>query len=153
MTLQDPFAVRVDGLAESLRGLNRIEPKLKRAVSQTIRRFVDEITGEAEQRGKSLGGVHRHAVDGGGVRVFNRATAAGVKLAGSREPTVLGAEFGSKQYAQFPPWRGNQFTDPTRDGVGYFLHPTMRDRLPGADDELLDSILDAIAREIGTVTS
>src|SRR5512147_1301244 len=48
-----------------------------------------------------------------------RSGGVGSVLFGGK-PWDFGAEFGSKRYKQFLPWRGND------DGAGYFLWPTVR---------------------------
>lgn len=145
----DPLAIRVEGLAESVRGLKRLDAGLARAAMAAIREFAKELRDEAVAAGTALGGVHRHAVKLSGVGYFAQTRAAGVKLIGAKSPAIYGAEFGSKQFAQFPAWRGNQFTDPTVGSVGYFLHPTMREVVPEFEPRIADAIVDAIAAEIG----
>jgi hypothetical protein len=142
--------LKVEGLAETVDGLKAVDKALPKAVSKSLREFVKELQRRAEREGSSLGGVHRHAVKLGGIKpsVRGGGKRAGIRLASSKSPTVLGAEFGALAYPQFPRWRGNQWTDPTGSNVGYMLHPAMRDFLPEAEERLADEILEAIAREI-----
>ncbi|MCP3855923.1 MAG: hypothetical protein GY698_14495 [Actinomycetia bacterium] len=49
-----------------------------------------------------------------------------VSIGGARAPWALGGEFGSIQYRQFRPWRGNQWTAMPSD-VGYLVHPAIEE--------------------------
>ena len=141
------FQVKVDDLKDLSRDLGKVDARLRKAIPKGLRVFTVELRRRTETRGRSLGGVHRHAVKGG-VKQFAKADRAGVKLMASKSPAILGAEYGSKQWAQFPRWRGNQFSDQPGSTVGYMLHPAMRDYLPTAEEQLADVILEAIADEI-----
>lgn len=140
--------LEVDGLVETARALKKISPALGRAIPKALRKFAIELKARTVREAGRLGGVHAHAVGGGGVKHFARSSGAGLKLAASKSPTILGAEYGSKQWSQFPPWRGNQFTDKKGSGVGYMMHPAMRDYLPTAEEKLYDELLAAINEEI-----
>ena len=54
----------------------------------------------------------------------NQGKGAAVKIGGARFPFALGAEFGSKRFRQFEPWRGAGAT------AGYFMWPAIREEIP-----------------------
>lgn len=143
-----PFSLEVEGLTETLDGFRGLDKVVDRVISKGLARFAKDLRRRSEKRGSSLGGVHRHAVAGGGIEEFTRAGSAGLRLRSRKEPTILGAEYGAKQYRQFPKWRGNQFTGSRGSNVGYMVHPALRDYLPTADDALADAVLAEIANEI-----
>lgn len=62
-----------------------------------------------------------------------------VRLGGKRAPFALGAEFGAKRFKQFSEWRGNQWKS-FDSGVGYFLHPAVRESWPEARATYLQTI-------------
>ena len=142
-------AVEVEGLDEVFKGLKSFNKSLGTAITRGLREFAKELKRRGDAKGKSLGGVHRHAVKMGGLSPFARSASAGIKLAASKSPAIFGAEFGAKKYPQFPRWKGNQFTNPTGSDVGYMLHPAMREYLPEAEEQLLDELERQLAKEIG----
>lgn len=129
--------VQVEGLNElnrALRGLggSELQKELKAAGLEVAK----EVTSAARSRALSLGGVAAKTAPS--LKATGRNTGAGVSFGGARFPFAAGAEFGSYQYAQFKPWRGNQ------SDAGYFLYPTIRDKsdtiaetYQGAVDELV----------------
>lgn len=61
------------------------------------------------------------------LRATKSMSYAAVKLGDNkRYAFARGAEWGAKQYKQFPPWRGNQW-EGWEGGPGYFLHPAVRE--------------------------
>ena len=93
--------------------------------------------------------MHAHTVRRGGIKHFVRVDGAGIKLALDRVPTAAGAEYGATRYRQFPQWRGNQFTNPALDRIGYMIHPALRDYLPAAEEQIADAIDKAIDEALG----
>jgi hypothetical protein len=80
--------------------------------------------------------VHRHAVRRG-LRAGATQNTAWIKLLASREPTILGAEFGGGRRPstrQFPPWRG------AGRNAGYFVYPTIR----GESDDIMRRLEHAV---------
>ena len=102
------------------------------------------VIDKAEQRGRRLGGVHAHVVGNNAFRASKRQRAATVNVGGAaaKHGPVLGAEFGAKQYRQFPEWRGNQWSPDGSAGVGYMLHPAIRENA----EEWLDMYWDELNR-------
>ena len=141
------FEIRFDDLTETAKALDGLERVTAPAITKGIARFTGELKKRSEKKGRGLGGVHRHAIEEGGIEEFTLTTAAGIRLAASQSPTILGAEYGAKQYPQFPSWRGNQF-NPSASGVGYMMHPALREYLPKGEDKLAGLVFDEIAKEI-----
>ena len=141
------FRIEFSDLTDAAKDLEGLERVTGPAISKGLKRFTGELRERSESKGRGLGGVHRHAVDAGGIEEFSLASAAGIRLAASKSPTVLGAEYGAKQYPQFPTWRGNQF-NPSASGVGYMMHPALREYLPKGEDKLAGLVFDEIAKEI-----
>ena len=147
--MAEALELRVENLFGAVRGLKTVSKEAGRAVSGAIRPFVRELRSKAESKGRALGGVHAHTVRRGGIKHFVRGDGAGIELASDRVPTAAGAEYGATRYRQFPAWRGNQFTNPALDRVGYMIHPALREYLPAAEDQIADAIDKAIDEALG----
>ena len=132
--------VEVDGLRDFNAELRRAGPGLTRHVRVANRRVAEGVAEAARDRAESLGGVARKAAPA--IKAGASETTAFVRLDGARFPWALGAEFGSHRFRQFEPWRGNGWTDPEGIEIGYFLHPTIRERTRSGE------VLDAFDREL-----
>jgi hypothetical protein len=114
--------IEIDGLKQLLRDVRRVEQDLPKVMRQQLVPISQTVLTSARGRAQSLGGVHRHAARRG-LRAGATQNTAWIKLVASREPTILGAEFGGGRRSttrQFPPWRGSG------GGAGYFVYPTIR---------------------------
>lgn len=137
-----PFAddaIRVHdlrGFARELRAASRAAPKV---VQRENKRFAERVAtttrAEYSRQHPSMSG--RGA---GSIRPLATATRAQVAIGSGRAPYVLGQEFGSIRYRQFPAWRGSG------PGAGYFLYPTVREELPELREDYLDAVGDALER-------
>jgi hypothetical protein len=115
-------AVHVDGLKQLIRDAKRVDRDLPKTMREQMLPISQKVLRGSQQRAQGLGGVHRHAARRG-LRAGATQNTAWIKLAASREPTILGAEFGGGRRSttrQFPPWRGSGST------AGYFVYPTIR---------------------------
>jgi hypothetical protein len=133
----------VTGVDEFARALRKVSPQLKRELDKQNRAIGRVVVADAKS---AASGVSRQAAK---AATSLRASAArggvAISLGGSRAPFALGAEYGAKKYAQFMPWRGNQWTT-TPTGVGYFMHPTIRAAVPNVVDKYLDAARAAAAQ-------
>lgn len=143
--------VSVKGLPElqrSLREIDRTAPRELRKVNLEAARLV---ANSARARARSLGGVAAKVAPS--VKASAQQRAAGVSIGNDSYPMALGAEFGAGQetrrsrrngtyvgYRQFKPWRGND-----RD-AGYFLYPTIRDRMVDVIEIYTEGIGDILDR-------
>lgn len=124
-----------------------MDSKLPREIGKANKDAADMVVTSATRRAQGMGGVQAHAAKRG-MRAKRSQRAAAITLDGVREPTILGAEFGAKKYRQFPPWRGNQW-NPDSGGVGYFLHPVIRDdreQIIGKYADVIDALLERTFR-------
>lgn len=132
--------VEVHGLKEFNKALKEADKKyskeLRAANVAASRRVVTRAKAIAAMRG----GVAAKAATS--LRALASVKGAQIKLGGDRYPYALGAEFGSLQFRQFPTWRGNQWVAWGTSGVGYFLHPAIRDQY----DEIVEEYGEAIDR-------
>ena len=123
----ETVGLKIDGLDDFRRDLVRMSGSITGKDFGRVNKSVAEyIVEKSDEVGLRLGGVHAHVVRNRSQRALGAAKAAQVIVGGSaaKHGPALGAEFGSKRYTQFPPWRGNQFTG---GDVGYMLHPAIRD--------------------------
>lgn len=134
--------IDVDGLKPLLRDLRRVERDLPKAMRQSLIPVSQTVLRGATTKAQSLGGVHAHAARRG-LRAGATQNTAWIKLLASREPTILGAEFGGGRRSttrQFPPWRGAGRT------AGYFVYPTIRDKSDDIMREVEDAVRDLLRR-------
>ncbi len=139
--MAEAIELRVEGLAEMVAGLRALDRELPKAVSRGLRELSKEAQRRAEQEALGLGGVHAGVVRRRGIGRFASTTKAGLTLRAAKVPFAMGAEFGSHQFRQFPPWRGNRWTDPEGSNVGYMIHPALRKFLPEATADYADLII------------
>ena len=111
--------------------------KLTRELGKANKAGATVVADEARGRAESLGGSAAKGADT--IKPSASAKASSVNLGGARAPWMAGAEFGALAFAQFPDWKGNQWS-PDSGNVGYFLHPAIRD----TKDEFLEVYGDAI---------
>jgi hypothetical protein len=134
--------VEVDGLKQLLRDVRKVERDLPKEMRQQLLPVSQKVLSRARGRAESLGGIQRHAVRRG-LRAGATQNSAWIKLVGTREPTIFGAEFGGgrrKTTRQFPPWRGSG------GGAGYFVYPTIRGMSGDITHQLEDAIQDLVRR-------
>ncbi len=98
---------------------------IDRAQSRASSDLARDVEKAVKSKGSSLGGAAAGAVRRGAVTSGSSAKQAWFELKNGAVPLAFGAEFGSKQYARFSPYRGGHF-----ESGGYFFSPTIRD-FPG----------------------
>lgn len=109
--------VGTDDFNAALRRMNRnLYNEFRRARSAIARTVV------AQQKSKANAYSRQAAAAAAAIAVTAVGGGVGVSLKKSKVPFALGAEFGAKQYPQFPGWTGNQWSG-NPEGVGYWFHP------------------------------
>jgi hypothetical protein len=127
--------VRVEGLASFLREIKAIDAELPKAVQKANKDIAELIAGKTASA--FSGGIGAAPKVAATVKAFAQQRQAGVQFGGGL-PYAMGVEFGSEQYSQFQPWRGNA------GNAGYYLYPTIRANR--------DEIVDHVERAINEVT-
>jgi len=135
--------IKIEGLDEFRRQLRAADPKFGREMGRINQAVAKPIAIKAASRAQALGGSA--AKGSKTTKAARKAKAAVIAVGGPQAPWMWGAEFGSEQYAQFPAWRGNQW-NPVGGGVGYFLHPTIRDERDNSDEIFLGGITELVSR-------
>lgn len=130
--------VGVVGLRELVRDLKAADPLLAKELTKAQRTIAEKVVDRAQARARAEGGIIAKAADAFEAKGEQRY--AKVVLNGHKHPFVYGGEFGAKQYPQFEPWRGNQFTDPLAQNIGYALFPTLREMRGDIVDEFDDLV-------------
>jgi hypothetical protein len=133
---------RIVGLREAVRDLRRVDKELPKRLNAFMEPIASRGAAAAQQRGRSLGGVHAHVA--GGITSGASGGRPFVSLNPNQQPAIFGAEFGGGRRPttqQFPPWRGTGMRS------GYMLMPVMyerhdeiRDEIEAAVYDLLDSL-------------
>lgn len=112
-------AVTVPGLDDFRRDLKAMGDDLARELGQANRAAAEIVGDRARSKAQSLGGVH--AKTGPSIKESGASATVRISIGGPKYPFALGAEFGSKQFLQFPVWAGNG------DDAGYMLNPAIRE--------------------------
>lgn len=134
--MANDLTLRLDGLADLRKAAREVGPEAAKELQRVNKAAAESIRDTAQALYASMyvqrSGRHRAAI---------RATAtqlkAQVHLAESdRAGGLLGQEFGSVRFGQFPPHAGKE---------GHFFYPTVREEVP----RLAESYLDALDRAMG----
>lgn len=142
MLADDPLEIH--GLKEFRKELKHLDSALPREIGKANQEVADFVLKRSQTKAQAMGGVQAHAARRG-MKARRSQRTASITLDGQREPTILGAEFGAKRWRQFPRWRGNQW-NPDSGGVGYFLHPEIRDSRE-KQVEIMGDAFDRVARK------
>ncbi len=139
------FSVEAPELTDLIKDLRGVDKATKTGMKKGLKRFTDELAERGEKEGRSRGGIHAHAIREGGIR----KTVTGIVLDVAKSPTVLGAEFGAKRWAQFPEWKGNELPERLETmSIGYMIHPALRRYIRPGEDDVGDDVFTAITKEI-----
>lgn len=142
ITVND-YGVRIDGLRAFQKALKAVGDKFPGELREANYDLASSVVERARLRALTVPGVAAKAAKS--LRAARTANQASVTGGGARYPYFYGAEFGSKRYKQFQPWRGNQWSG-WAGGPGYFLHPTLRDEAPALIEDYMRRI-DALTSE------
>jgi len=130
--------IRVDGLKDLRRELRAVDVAFPKELRLRTKKIADGVAAGTAASFASRGGVAPKVA--ASVKALAQQTGAQIKIGGPRFPYALGAEFGSVQYKQFPPWKGSG------PGAGYSLYETIRDRRQQIIDEYADMLTDLTAK-------
>lgn len=136
----------VNGLNDLIAAAKEMGDLLPREVGKTNKVAAQFIVDRAQAEARKQGGVAAKSAPA--VKAAAQQRNVAIRLDGKKYPFSLGSEFGSLQFDQFKPWRGNQWTA-FEGGVGYWLQPTIRDSREEFDAFYLD-LLDDLAKRIFT---
>jgi hypothetical protein len=119
------YKVDIEGLGDFQKALRALGPEFPKQLTKVNKEIATSVADAAKASARGQGGVAAKAA--GSIRSGAEQRSGFVRIDSTgRYPFALGAEFGSLRYHQFKHWRGNQWTPSGGDGVGYFLHPTIR---------------------------
>lgn len=152
--------LRVEGLKEFQTALRKADKRIPKQIQVAHKGIAKKVADKAQSRMRSLPGVPSGiaAKAAKGIRPRAGQRSASIALLGSN-PVVRGVEFGAhilpvfgRRMSQsrfrrrvFPPWSGNQWNkdEGPAAGVGYAVHPTIRDMLPQIVEDYADHLYDA----------
>lgn len=159
--MADAVAVQVDGLKETLKFLQRVDPAMKKEAVSVMQEGTKTVQTAARARLRSAPGVSgRYKLSAGAVirRASGSGASVGINRASSRgrNAAIFGAEFGAKGWhvprgrtgesrglsqqsmrrRVFPVWRGNSTTVRGRSGPGWVVLPTLRKLLPKIEKQM-----------------
>ena len=148
--------VEVEGLAESIRALNRLDGKYRKEAVETFRDAAKDI----QKRSQSKIGAGGYRGPKPKIGRSATRTGAGVKLRAGVAPWGLGAEFGEivgdvhgQRVGQYryrrrtmPTFKPPTSSDLLKNRGGYMIQPTIRARLPFWEREVARRISELINR-------
>ena len=155
--------VEVDGLAESIRALNKLNGEYKKEAVGVFREAATDVQKRSQ---KAIGKVGRYPTRKGIIGRSATSTGAGVKLRASKYPWAYGAEFGEvvadvygnpvgqrrlkrRTFGEFkPPTSSDMFANTG----GYMIQPVLRARLPHIEKQVsedLTALIDKAMRQAG----
>ena len=126
----------VEGLDEFRRAARAAGPRIAKRVQQANKAAAERVRDTAREQYASMygqpSGRHKSAI---------RATATQAKaqvhlVESDRAGGLLGQEFGSHRFRQFPSHAGRE---------GHFFYPAVRGEVPRLADDYLDSLADALS--------
>ena len=140
----DDVSIDAAGLRDFAKDLRKMRPAVAKEFTRALKDIAGEVSDDARKRAQSQGG----SAAKGAKSITPRASGAtaSVSMGGARAPWMSGSEFGSKQFKQFKPWRGNQWIEWAEGNVGYFLHPAIRAAKTKTEDKLMDAVQAAAER-------
>jgi hypothetical protein len=139
--------VVVRGLDDFLRDLKAASTTLPRQVTAGHRRAAKVVEAASRAKAEAQGGAIGKAKMG--IRAAATRRTAKLVLDGVRHPYIFGGEFGAKRFRQFEPWRGNRWAPDSDNGVGYAVHPAVREtreEFVEAYAVEIEKVLEAIGR-------
>lgn len=138
MTDNGVRVVGVEGLDALRRDLRALDAALPKELQKLNKRAAETV---AEQARASYTRRYRQqsGTGAGSIRALATQTKAQVALGSARAPYMLGQEFGSTRYQQFPPYNSGQ---------GEFFYPAVREASSDLPDTYAD-LLDKLVRENG----
>ena len=145
--------LEVDGLAQSIRALGKVDPLLKREAVQVFRDTSKVVQAKAQA---SIGRhpSYRLPRNRGMIGRSATSTGAGIKLRAAKSPWAYAAEFGERvanvfgprvSQARFTrrtaaPYKPPTSKDMRKNTGGYLIQPAIRKRMPHIEKELADGL-------------
>ena len=122
---RDVTPIKIEGLAKFRRDLRAMGSEYRKGLDRNLKATVQPIVQKAKAQYRI---EHPRRRGGRGSQRGIRGTATGGKvrviLGGTRYPYLLGQEFGSNKYPQFPAWtnqKGTFFWPEIRKGTGKLI--------------------------------
>jgi len=151
--------IEVDGLAEAINALGKLDKQYKKEAVQVFRDAAKDVQGRAQA---NIGKVGRYPEKKGMIGRSATSTGAGVKLRASKYPWAYGAEYGETMASVFgrpsaqsgfkrrtfghfkPPTSSDMF----KNRGGYMIQPVLRARLPHISVKASDDMTKLIDRQL-----
>ncbi len=143
-------SIAVDGLKETIKGFKKSRPELAKVATKANKKLTQRLILPEAQRNWSSQRI-KPSVAAKAVVAAAGQTWAGVRVRYRDEtfPYGAGVLFGSKQFAQFRPWIGNQYTAGGAGGEKDFIvDPAVRKKGDRFAGEMMKSVSDAMVDAI-----
>ncbi|MBB5804655.1 type III secretion system FlhB-like substrate exporter [Saccharothrix ecbatanensis] len=141
------YVIGANGFRRLRKDLKQMDDKAPKQLAKVNKSIAQHVVELAKAKASSLGGVANKAAPA--LSASGSGSSVAVFLKKTTRPYAFGAEFGSKKYKQFKPWRGNNSSDAFEGGPGYFLFPTIR----ANKSEIEQKWLEAVNKLLETIQS
>jgi hypothetical protein len=129
--------IQINDLNRFINQMKRIDPTFDARIKQANYDAADVVVQRATVRYRSKYRSMSTRTKAG-IRALQQAKAAKVRVGGKSTPYLLGQEFGSGKYPQFP----------AHNEEGYWLFPSINEELPRLRREYL-TLLDQVVKQTG----
>lgn len=132
------YVLGANGFKRLRADIKEIDDKAPKQLGKVNKQVAQYVVDVAKEKANELGGVFRKSSPA--LSASGAAGSVAVFLRKTTRPYAFGAEFGSKQYKQFHPWRGNPKVDAFEGGPGYFLFPSIREHKSDIEKKWVEAV-------------
>ena len=154
-------ALAIDGLAESIKGLKRVDAEIPKLIVKITRESAkNPVAARARKKWAAQNiqpGKANKAITASGT-----TQGAAINLRASAVPTAAAVEFGTHIHfvfgrpipareltrRVFQPWKGNAFTVAPGSSTGYVVQDAIRETLPIVERRWLNEVIEAIDKAV-----
>ncbi len=150
-------ALAIEGLAESIRGLKKVDAEIPKLIVKITREKAKNPVAATARRKWSAQNINPGKANKA-ITASGTLAGAAINLRVSAVPTAAAVEYGAHIHyvfgrpvpaselsrRVFKPWRGNQFTVSPGSSTGYVVQDAIRETLPRVEKAWLDEVIKAI---------
>lgn len=154
-------AIAVEGLAESIRGLRKVDADISKLIVKITREGAKNPVASTARRKWSAQRINPSKANKA-ITASGTTRGAAIKLRVTAVPTAAAVEFGAHIHFVFGrpipasqmksrvflPWRGNAFTVAPGASTGYVVQDAIRETLPIIERRWLDDVIAAIDKAV-----
>ena len=154
-------ALAIEGLAESIKGLKRVDTEIPKLIVKITRESAKNPVAATARRKWSAQNIQPGKANKA-ITASGTLQGAAINLRVSAVPSAAAVEFGAHIHfvfgrpiparemkrRVFQPWRGNAFTVAPGASIGYVVQEAIRETLPIIERRWLDEVIKAIDKAV-----